>query len=306
MMDIKGKNIVVLCDTKEKIEKFYGALNIKVDNDSFKCDYPSKLYIGFDEYGDLTWDSCGYFQNHGYKLITFEEFMNGKIEEIKKEDKKMTKERYLRCVKQLGIEKYFTVGKIYTVNDGNFESEYGYNYASKGKSVDDIIKFLNSWYVFEEVSSPSSTYKTITITTSDSTTTLTDGSHTTTINRYYTDKHDEKVAVNEVVKKYYEELARIEREKNRKPTKGGELIGVEIPKGTKFKVVNIEPHRDRSYVCLDEYIGKVGSFAKDSFKFTENGYMDSAIFEDDYLNAIDKKNGGLCWKYDEVEILWED
>ena len=53
--------------------------------------------------------------------------------------------------------------------------------------------------------------KTLTITTSDSTTTLTDGTHTTTINRYYTDKHDEKVAINEVVKKYYDELYEIDR-----------------------------------------------------------------------------------------------
>lgn len=47
---------------------------------------------------------------------------------------------------------------------------------------------------------------TFTITTSDSTTTLTDGTHTTSINRYYTDKHDDMIALEEVVKKYKSEI----------------------------------------------------------------------------------------------------
>ena len=55
------------------------------------------------------------------------------------------------------------------------------------------------------------TSKTFTITTSDTTTTITDGTHTTTINRYYTDKHDDMVALEEVVKKYKSEMEEIER-----------------------------------------------------------------------------------------------
>ena len=51
------------------------------------------------------------------------------------------------------------------------------------------------------------TSKTFTITTSDTITTLTDGTHTTTINRYYTDKHDDMVALEEVVKKYKSEIS---------------------------------------------------------------------------------------------------
>lgn len=53
--------------------------------------------------------------------------------------------------------------------------------------------------------------KTLIITTSDSTTTLTDGTHTTTINRYYTDKHNERNAVSIVIDKYYDELNEIDR-----------------------------------------------------------------------------------------------
>lgn len=52
---------------------------------------------------------------------------------------------------------------------------------------------------------------TFTITTSDTTTTLTDGTHITTINRYYTDKHDDMVALEEVVKKYKSEIEDVDR-----------------------------------------------------------------------------------------------
>lgn len=54
---------------------------------------------------------------------------------------------------------------------------------------------------------------TFTITTSDTTTTLTDGTHTTSINRYYTDKHDDMVALKEVVKKYKSEIDEINKDK---------------------------------------------------------------------------------------------
>ena len=55
---------------------------------------------------------------------------------------------------------------------------------------------------------------TFTITTSDTTTILTDGTHTTTINRYYTDKHDDMIALEEVVKKYKSEIDETPKEKH--------------------------------------------------------------------------------------------
>ena len=55
---------------------------------------------------------------------------------------------------------------------------------------------------------------TFTITTSDTTTTLTDGTHTTSINRYYTDKHNDMVALEEVVKKYKSEMNKMSKEKH--------------------------------------------------------------------------------------------
>ena len=157
------------------------------------------------------------------------------------------------------------------------------------------------WFNEEDLKLVEDNSKTITITTSDSTTTLTDGTHTTSINRYYTDKHDDMVALEEVVKKYKSEMEEIS-----KPTKGKDLIGVYIPEGTKFRVINVEPHRRDSYVCLDEYIGKVATFNSRGFTFNDSWFHCSAIFEEDYMNAIDKKNGRFGWRYDEVEILWEE
>lgn len=83
---------------------------------------------------------------------------------------------------------------------------------------------------------------------------------------------------------------------------GPALIGREVKAGTKFRVINIEPHKTRERVCLNEYIGKTASF-KTGFTFTKNGFHSTGNFDDDYMNAIDAHNGLFCWRYDEVEIL---
>ena len=208
MLDIKGKKIAVLCDTKEKVREFYKAINYKGDRDVFNCDYPKRLYIEFDIGGDLTWDSYDYFQRNNYKLITFDEFMNGKVE-IKKEEKKVNKFKVGDIVRIIGNKKSghgFNVGEIVTIT----------GICNKGRKDEHcraIGKSGRQWYVDYvdiRLENKSST-KTITITTSDTITTLTDGSHTTTINRFYKDTNNEKVAVAYVVKKYYDELDEIER-----------------------------------------------------------------------------------------------
>lgn len=89
---------------------------------------------------------------------------------------------------------------------------------------------------------------------------------------------------------------------------GKELIGKKIEQGTRFKVINIEPHKNCDFpiICLNEYIGKIGCF-NSSFVFLGSGiyneFMSSATFEKEYMNAIDKENGKLCWKWDEVELI---
>jgi len=131
---------------------------------------------------------------------------------VKKEDKKMNK---------------FKVGDKVRILDGSKIKDYTGGWAMIGY-IDNVTTILGTTkrgdrnaYTLH-VDNGSCVYderglelvednKTITITTSDTITTLTDGSHTTTINRYYTDKHDERVAIDYVVKKYYDELNEIDR-----------------------------------------------------------------------------------------------
>lgn len=213
MLDIKGKKIAVLCDTEEKVEKFYEAFGMEVNEWCFSCFYPYRLYMIIEENGRIGWDSCGKYKLLGYKLITFDEFMNGKVE-IKKEEKKVNKFKVGDIVRILDgskIKDYTggfvwgmkqNIGKLATISKIETRGKrYCYSLVGHGCLYDERGLELVS----------QSPIKTLTITTSDTITTLTDGQHTTTINRFYKDTNDEKVAVSEVVKKYYAELDEIER-----------------------------------------------------------------------------------------------
>ena len=151
----------------------------------------------------------------------FEEVFDEEI----KEDKKMSK---------------FKVGDMVKILDGSNIGEYTYGWVSEmNGNVDKIAKILSieeenglpcyclndfdyvkdtGVYIYDErglelVEDVNITPKTLTITTSDTTTTLTEGTHITSINRYYTDKHDDMVALEEVVKKYKSEMDEINKDK---------------------------------------------------------------------------------------------
>lgn len=85
---------------------------------------------------------------------------------------------------------------------------------------------------------------------------------------------------------------------------GKSLIGRKVNAGTRFKVINIEPHKINgfNYRCVDEYLGKIGKF-NSTFTFIEDAFVCTATFEEDYIDAIDKKNGNFCWRFDEIELL---
>lgn len=85
-------------------------------------------------------------------------------------------------------------------------------------------------------------------------------------------------------------------------TKGRGLIGRTIKKGQRVRIINVEPHRGDKYVCLDEYVGKEGIVNCD-YTITERGFLFSVIFDKEYMNAIDKENGRLCWRWDEIELI---
>ena len=85
-------------------------------------------------------------------------------------------------------------------------------------------------------------------------------------------------------------------------TKGKGLIGRTIKKGQRVRIINVEPHREDEYVCLDEYIGKEGIVNYD-YTIKERGFLFSVTFEKKYMNAIDEENGHLCWRWDEIELI---
>ena len=85
-------------------------------------------------------------------------------------------------------------------------------------------------------------------------------------------------------------------------TKGRGLIGRTLKKGQRVRIINVEPHREDEYVCLDEYIGKEGIINYNTFlKYSEYGA--SVTFDKKYMNAIDTENGHLCWRWDEIELI---
>ena len=85
-------------------------------------------------------------------------------------------------------------------------------------------------------------------------------------------------------------------------TKGKDLIGRTIKKGQRVRIINVEPHRENRYICLDEYIGKEGSINYDDI-LEKNYFCVSVTFDKEYMNAIDKENGRLCWRWDEIELI---
>ena len=85
-------------------------------------------------------------------------------------------------------------------------------------------------------------------------------------------------------------------------TKGRGLIGRTIKKGQRVRIINVEPHREDEYVCLDEYIGKEGIVNYDC-TIKERGFLFSVTFDKEYMNAIDKENGRLYWCWDEIELI---
>lgn len=85
-------------------------------------------------------------------------------------------------------------------------------------------------------------------------------------------------------------------------TRGRDLIGRTIKKGQRVRIINVEPHRKDKYVCLDEYVEKEG-VVNCNYTITERGFLFSVTFDKEYMNAIDKENGRLCWRWDEIELI---
>ena len=95
---------------------------------------------------------------------------------------------------------------------------------------------------------------------------------------------------------------------DRTVTKGRGLIGRTVKRGQRVRIINVKPHREDyrdKYVCLDEYINKEG-IANYDCTIKEEGFLFSVTFDKTYMNAINKENGCLCWRWDEVELLYDE
>ena len=71
--------------------------------------------------------------------------------------KQDSKNYKVRCVGYKRRERYFTIGKVYDVVDGNITNDNGHTYTD----WDDVIKFLSKWYNFEKVADDSIIYRVI-------------------------------------------------------------------------------------------------------------------------------------------------
>ena len=259
-------------DKEEKMSKMYNychwkqCSNCKVDKEN-----PSHECGG----------GKGYLMD--YNMVSNKELdMNYKIAfgEIKEEEKKVSKFKVGDVVRIIGNKSSghkFNIGEVAKIdkiyNEGTDREHYMASNESKSYYVSYVdIELFNK-----------STSKTLTITTSDSTTTLTDGTHTTSIKRYYIDKHNERNAVSIVIDKYYDELARIERVSK-------------LPKvGDKVKVIDDGKTYDKysdwlikNNVSIESAIKwESGKYPKNGEEYTIKMIVDThVLIEDDYSAYI--------------------
>ena len=230
-----------------------------------------KTYYQKDD-GSFKYDD-GFVSNHwniSNKIVGKETELFNYLVEIKdeKEEIKMNKFKVgdrVRILDGSGIKKYtggwvssmnLNIGKIAKIS--SIEKRKGmpcyqlgdFNYA---KLTRDCVYDERGLELIEGTSKP----KAITITTSDTTTTITDGTHTTSINRYYTDKHDERNAINIVIDKYYDELT-----------------VSKLPKvGDKVRIID----RGQTHSTYDEWLIKNNVDLKSAIK---------------WRNGLSPKNGG--------------
>jgi hypothetical protein len=162
-----------------------------------------------DSSSNRSWTNPWRFKLGGFNGASFEEVFN----KVKKEDKKVTKFKVGDKVRILDGSKIkdYTGGFVYEMKQNIGKLATIASIEMRGERYCYFLVEYGCIYDERGLELANKLNKSLTITTSDSTTTLTDGTHTTTINRYYTDKHDERVAIDYVVKKYYDELNEIDR-----------------------------------------------------------------------------------------------
>lgn len=205
--DLRKEKVAVLCDTKDKIREIYKIYGGHPSEDIYACYNPSNLYIAWDDdENKLTWDSLsGYFEQHDYKLITFEEFKGGDKMKFKVGDRvKVTNDNW-------GVGLKDKIGTIVDVDNEHSEGGIGIEFENfkGGHECGGHAKSRQGWYYpvknIESVSL-SNNQKSIHITFSENSThaVLKDGNNVikqSTVGLYHGDEYKFEVGVMEVVKK---------------------------------------------------------------------------------------------------------
>lgn len=302
--DLRKEKVAVLCDTKDKIREIYKIYRGHPSEDIFACYNPSKLYIAWDDdENKLTWDSLsGYFEQHDYKLITFEEFKGEDKMKFKVGD--MVKVIYDNW--SVGLKD--KIGTIVDVDNEHSEGGIGIEFENfkDGHECGGHAKSRQGWYYpvknIELVSSTNN-QKSIHITFSDNSThaVLKDGKDVikqSTVGLYHGDEYKFEVGVMEVVKKLLDiKDEKVDECEDCKPK------FVKANLGDKIRIIKNNIEHSPSIKIGDEFIvGYVGDDCVYNCKYLEGGNV--LLDSDEEYEIIEESTNQLS-DYTVDELLFE-
>lgn len=303
--DLKKENVAVLCDTKDKIREIYKIYGGHPSEDIFECYNPSKLYIAWDSNEKrLTWDSLdkGWFEQHDYKLITFEEFKGEDKMKFKVGDRvKVTNDNW-------GVGLKDKIGTIVDVDNEHSEGGIGIEFENfkGGHECRGHAKSRQGWYYpvknIELVSSTNN-QKSIHITFSDNSThaVLKDGKDVikqSTVGLYHKDEYKFEVGVMEVVKKLLDiKDEAVDECEECKPK------FVKANLGDKIRIIKNNMEHSPSIKIGDEFIvGYVGDDCVYNCKYWGNG---NVLLDSDEEYEIIEESSNQLSDYSTDELLSE-
>ena len=302
--DLRKEKVAVLCDTKDKIREIYKIYGGHPREDIFACYNPSKLYIAWDDdENKLTWDSLsGYFEQHDYKLITFEEFKGEDKMKFKVGDRvKVTNDNW-------GVGLKDKIGTIVDVDNEHSEGGIGIEFENfkGGHECGGHAKSRQGWYYPVkniELVSLSNNQKSIHITFSENSThaVLKDGNNVikqSTVGLYHKDEYKFEVGVMEVVKKLLDIKDEVVDECEECKPKF-----VKANLGDKIRIIKNNMEHSPSIKIGDEFIvGYVGDDCVYNCKYWGNGNV--LLDSDEEYEIIEESTNQLS-DYTVDELLSE-
>lgn len=72
--------------------------------------------------------------------------------------------------------------------------------------------------------------------------------------------------------------------------------------GKRVKIINFCGWEDTNYKELESYMGKIGT-VKHDYNPGGTGYRLELIYDDGFMAEIDRRNGRLCFREENIEVL---